>query len=124
MQPSAQISSAERLGQSWGRGWRSYLRQERKVSGWLVAQGLPASVANASLLVVKLVLLGVLLYLAFWLALLLVFAVLAEGAAQHGALDDESEPVIEPDELTELRNTPGYDPNLYNDTSHEMHEDD
>lgn len=124
MKPSAQTSSAERLGQSWGRVWRAYLRQERKVSAWLVAQGLPVSVANAPLLIVKLLLLGVLLYAAFWLALLLGLAVVAAEVTQHVTLDDKDEPVIGPDELTELRNTPGYDPNLYNDTSHEMYEDD
>ncbi|TRO24309.1 DUF3742 family protein [Ectopseudomonas mendocina] len=83
MKPSVQTSPAERLGQTLGRLWQGYLRQERKVSGWLVAQGLPAGVAKAVLLLVKLLALGALLYVAFWLALLLVFAIVAVSAARN-----------------------------------------
>jgi hypothetical protein len=91
MKPSAQTSFAERLGQVLGRMWRAYMRQERKVSGWLVAQGLPASLAKATLVVVKLVAIGVLLYVAFWLALLIVFAVVTASIA-GGKSFDEDEP--------------------------------
>lgn len=91
MKPSAQTSFAELLGQALGRMWRVYVRQERKVISWLVAQGLPAGVAKASLLAIKLVALGVLLYVAFWLALLLVFAVVAAFVA-GGKSSDEDEP--------------------------------
>jgi len=116
MKPSARISFAERLGQALGRMWQAYLRQERKVNGWLVAQGLPAGVSKVLLLAIKLVALGVLLYVAFWLTLLLVFAILAAWAMQYGALDEEFEwPFTDQDEL---RKTPGYDPVLYNDVAH------
>lgn len=124
MKPSAQTTFAERAVRALGRMWRAYRRQDWKVSDWLVAQGMPASLAKATLVVVKLVLLGVLLYVAFWLALLLVFAVAAAWAVQHGALDsDREDALIVQDELSKLRQTPGYDPNLYNDTSHEMYKD-
>jgi hypothetical protein len=125
MKPSAQTSFAERLGQMLGRMWRGYVRQERKANGWLVERGIPAVGATALLWIIKLVVLGVLLYVAFWLALLLVFAVAAAWAVQHGALDsDREDALIVQDELSKLRQTPGYDPNLYNDTSHEMYKDD
>jgi hypothetical protein len=43
-------------------------------------------------------------------------------AAQRGSTDDGNDYSFMT--LDELRNTPGYDPNLYNDTSHEWYEDD
>lgn len=116
MKPSAQTSSAERLGQASGRIWRGYRRQERKVSSWLVEHGVSAGGVAALLWMVKLVLLGVLLYVAFWLALLLVFAIIAAWALQRGAPDEEFEWSFT--DLDELRKTPGYDPVLYNDVAH------
>ena len=83
MKPSVQISFAERFGQMLGRMWRGYLRQEQRVNGWLVEHGVPAGGATALLWAVKLVVLGVLLYVAFWLALLLVFAIVAASAARN-----------------------------------------
>lgn len=91
MKPSAQTSSAERLGQSWGRMWRVYLRQERKVTGWLVTHGLPTGVARTMSLLIKLVVIGVLLYVASWLVLLLIFAVVAASVA-GGKSSDKDEP--------------------------------
>lgn len=70
MSTTTRISTAERLGRSFGRGWRAYVRGERRASNWLVSKGVPVAT------------------------------------------------------LEELRETPGYDPNLYNDTSHEMYKDD
>ncbi|MDU7587944.1 MAG: DUF3742 family protein [Acidovorax sp.] len=75
MNTTPRISTAERLGRSVGRGWRAYARGERRLSCWLVLQGLPARVAQVLLSAIKLSVLGVLLYFAFWLALLVVFLV-------------------------------------------------
>ncbi|AMO76015.1 hypothetical protein PcP3B5_25790 [Pseudomonas citronellolis] len=80
MKPSASISLAERLGQTLGRVCCGYVRQERKVNGWLVGQGIPADGATVVLWGIKLVVLGVLLYSAFWLALLLVVLLTASLA--------------------------------------------
>ncbi|MBA4681710.1 MAG: DUF3742 family protein [Pseudomonas sp.] len=89
MKPSAQTSSADRLGQTLGRMRRGYLRQEQRVNAWLVEHGVPAGGAAALLWIVKLMVLGVLLYIAFWFALLLVFALLAaRGLAQDGQDED------------------------------------
>lgn len=121
MKPSAQASFAERTGLMLGRMWRGCVRQERKVYGWLVEQGVPASGATALLWGVKLMVLGVLLYSAFWIALLLVFAVVAAWAVQRGALDEKFEwPFMDADEL---RKAPGYDPVPYNDTAHPDYQD-
>nr|WP_067297502.1 DUF3742 family protein [Marinobacterium profundum] len=122
MNTKIHISNAERFGCWLGRGWRGYLRRERQVSGWLVEQGLPERAGLVLSWIAKLVVLGVLLYAAFWLALLIVFAVVAALIAkQRNPLDEDEWQFAD---LNELRKKPGYDPNLYNDTSHDLYEDD
>ncbi|WP_428998488.1 DUF3742 family protein, partial [Pseudomonas aeruginosa] len=71
--------------------------------------------------VVKLSVVGLLLYVAFWFALVLLGVVAAAWAAAANTSDEDEWPFTD---LTELRKTPGYDPNLYNDTSHELYTDD
>lgn len=89
MNTTTRVSAAERLGRRFGRGWRARARGERRISNWLVSKGVPAGGAVALLWVVKLVAFGVLLYAAFWLALLLVFAVVAAWMARNADLDDD-----------------------------------
>ncbi|QKD43552.1 DUF3742 family protein [Alicycliphilus denitrificans] len=89
MNTTARISTAEHLGRALGRGWRAYARGERRVSNWLVSKGVPSAGAAAFVWVVKLITLGVLLYTTFWLALLLVFVVLAAWMARNTDLGDE-----------------------------------
>lgn len=72
MNTTTRTSTAERLGRAFGRGWRAYARRERRASNWLVSKGMPRAGATALVWVAKLAVLGVLLYVAFWLALLLV----------------------------------------------------
>lgn len=91
MDTKARISKAERFGRRIGGMWRGFVRRERQVTGWLVARGLSAGAATALLWGVKLVVLGVLLYATFWLALLLVFALVAASIAGR-ELSDEEEP--------------------------------
>ncbi len=42
MNTTTRTSTAERLGRTFGRGWRVYARGERRVSNWLVAKGVPS----------------------------------------------------------------------------------
>ena len=84
--------STHRLGRRAGRAWRGYLRREQRVAGWLVARGVPAGAATAVLWLFKLAVLGLLLYTASWLALLLVFAVVAAWLAWNVDSDDECQP--------------------------------
>ncbi|MBA4243682.1 MAG: hypothetical protein C0452_07175 [Pseudomonas sp.] len=113
MKPSAQTSFAERLGQMLGRMWRGYLRQERKVNSWLVEHGVPTGGTTALLWIAKLVVLGVLLYVTFWLAMLLVFAVAAAWVVRDSDHDESEEWAV--GEQAEHKNNPGYHPALYND---------
>ncbi|MBO9333148.1 hypothetical protein C1I89_32930 [Achromobacter pulmonis] len=91
MKPAAQTTFAERAGRAFGRMWRGFARCERKAVHWLVARGVPADAATALLWAIKLVVLGVLLYAAFWLALLLVFAIVAAWVARNADWDDDEE---------------------------------
>ncbi|HDS1368474.1 TPA: DUF3742 family protein [Stenotrophomonas maltophilia] len=72
MNTTTRISTAERLGRAFGRGWRAYARGERRTSNWLVSRGVPVAGATVLLWAVKLVVLAWLFYSFFWLALLLV----------------------------------------------------
>ena len=90
MSTTTRISTAERLGRSFGRGWRAYARGEQRVSSWLASKGMPVAGAAALLWVVKLAVLGVLLYSTFWLALLLVLAMVAAWMARNAEPDNDS----------------------------------
>ncbi|MCW5706964.1 DUF3742 family protein [Shinella sp.] len=111
------------LGRGAKRAIGAYLRYEQHVESWLIYQGVPPIAAGLFLASVKFALLGVLFYSATWL-LLIVAAVLVisklDGAATFSEAVDEW-PLTT---YSELRNTPGYDPNLYNDISHEQYIDD
>ncbi|MBX6317209.1 MULTISPECIES: DUF3742 family protein [Pseudomonadota] len=91
MKPAAKTTFAERAGRVFGRMWRAGARLDRKARGWLVARGLDAGVAASLLWAVKLIVLGVLLYAAFWLALLLVFAIVVTWVARNANWEDEDE---------------------------------
>ncbi|MFG8982336.1 DUF3742 family protein [Pseudomonas aeruginosa] len=121
MSTTTRISTAERFGRSFGRGWRAYVRAERRASSWLASKGVPVAGATVLLWVVKLVVLGLLFYVAFWFALVVLSVTVAGWAAAANTLDEDEWPFTD---LTELRKMPGYDPNLYNDTSHELYTDD
>jgi|JUEG02.1.fsa_nt_gi hypothetical protein len=94
MNTTTRSSTAERLGRWLGRGWRGYVRRERRVAAWLVSAGAPNGVATALVWIVKLAVLGVLLYTAFWLALLLVCLLLVARSFGKGS-DDLSQPSTE-----------------------------
>lgn len=124
MKHTARMTTAARLGRWLGGVWGGCLRAERRVHQWLMAQGVPAGGAAVLIWGVKLATLGVLLYIAVWTALLLVALVVAARMAEQTPEGDDDFDLQFPASLDELRQTPGYDPNLYNDTSHEMYSED
>ena len=91
MKTTAQTTFVERLGRTLGRGWRGCARLDRQAQGWLLAQGWAPGVAKAVVLVAKFAVLGVLFYTAFWLALLLLFAVASAWTVSNAEWDDEQE---------------------------------
>jgi len=58
MNRTTHITTAERFGRWLGRGWRDYVRGERRVSEWLVAKGVPVAMAAVLVWVVKLAVLA------------------------------------------------------------------
>ncbi len=87
MNTTTRISDAERLGRAFGRGWRAYARGERRMSNWLVSEGVPVAGTTVLRWVIKLTALGVLLYTTFWLALLLVGLMLVARSFGKGGED-------------------------------------
>jgi len=125
MNTTTRIRTAEHFGRWLGRGWRGYVRGERRVSAWLADKNVPVPVAAALVWTVKLAALGVLLYVAFWIAILVISVVAGMWiASQNNAENGLDYEFPYPTTLEELRETPGYDPNLYNDIAHEMFRDD
>lgn len=80
-----------RLGCRAMRAARGYLRYERKAAGWLADQGVPAALITPLLWSIKLALLGALLYVAFWLAMLAAFAGAVVWAAPYIDWDDDEQ---------------------------------
>ena len=120
MNTTTRISTAERLGRTFGRGWRAYARGERRASNWLVSRGAGGRCHRARV-GGQAVCGGIAALRCFWFALVLLGVVAAAWAAAANTSDEDEWPFTD---LTELRKTPGYDPNLYNDTSHELYTDD
>lgn len=104
-----------RLGRSAKCAVRGYLRRERQVMDWLVAEGVPAFFVKVLLWGIKLTLLGLLFFAAFSFVVLL-SAALAAALYVGRDTDMDEWPFMTSEEL---RKAPGYDPNLYNDSSHE-----
>ena len=119
MKRTAPNSFAERAGRALGRAWRGFLRLERKSCDWLVAQGMNAGLAKGMLWAIRLALLALVLYGAFWVALVVGFVVVAALASERSLPDKDFE--LQFPTLEELRQEPGYDPNFYDDISHEMY---
>lgn len=119
MEPAIRISRAERTGGALGRLWKKYVRLDRKWCDWLIARRLSAGWAKAVLWIVKLVVLGVLFYAVFWVALIIVIAAAVAGLAQNMDWDGEKQPEFRDGhsgiglyDKDELRIDPGepYDP--------------
>ncbi|WJJ93287.1 DUF3742 family protein [Neopusillimonas aromaticivorans] len=85
------FSKAERFGQGLGRVWRWLVRADGKMTAWLMRQGFPQGAAIATLWLTRLAALGVLMYAALWLALLVVFALAAAWAGRNTTLHAEKE---------------------------------
>lgn len=94
MKHTAHPRTAERAGRWLGRAWRGFVRKEARAVQWLADKGLPAGAVRLLFWLVKLTMVVVLLYSAFWLALLLVFALLAAWLARNADLDEEKQPEL------------------------------
>ena len=123
MKTAAQNTFAERLGRMLGRAWRGCAHLDRRAQGWLLVRGWAPGAAKVTLLVAKLVAFGLLLYAAFWLALLVAFAVAAAWVARNSGHEETSEEWAIGDQA-EYKSNPGYDPILYNDAPDSRYDND
>lgn len=80
-----------RLGHYAGRVWGWLAHQEKRAASWLVGKGLSTRTARVLVGGANLVALGVLLYVAFWLVVVLVFVVGAAWVARNAEWDDQQE---------------------------------
>jgi len=124
MNTTTRITSAERFGRWLSRGWRGYVRGERRMSAALVAKGVPVAVAAVLVWVVKLAVLGALLYVAFWIALLLFFVMATAWATEHsGAQEEDDDFMNRKTEERDHRESLFYHPINYNDDPDPRFED-
>lgn len=115
MSTATRLDSAERFGRWFGRVWRGYMRREQRAVAWLVAQGLPAAGATALVWLVKLAILGALLYTVFWLALLLVVAIVAAWTVVHAPSSDGDDSLVHNVENRDHRDGLFYHPFYHDD---------
>lgn len=87
MKTSTHTTFAERIGHMLGHAWIAYKREERRVVQWMVGKGLTTGAANTVLWGTKLLVLGVLLYVAFWLTLIAMFVFAAAWLVRHADHD-------------------------------------
>lgn len=82
--------TAERFGRRLGLSWRAYLRLERQTVAWVLERGVPPAVAIGGLWLIRLLIMGGLLYVALWVGLLVALLVLtAWVACQPSSRADE-----------------------------------
>lgn len=124
MKTAAQTTFAERLGRTPGRAWRGGARLDRRAQGWLRAQGLAPDLAQAASLIVKLAALAVLLYSAFWLALLIVGLVLVTWMAKQDHYEEDSDFLGRKAEEVDHRQGLFYHPASYDDDPDPRFKDD
>ncbi|MFG6892049.1 DUF3742 family protein [Burkholderia pseudomallei] len=83
MTTTSRPSWAHRFGEWAGHTWRWLARQDRRALGWLTKRGLSSGAAKAVSWAVKLLVLSVVLYAAFWLVLVFVLGLAAAWVAQN-----------------------------------------
>jgi len=124
MKTTAQTTFAEGLGRTLGRSWRGCARLDRRAQGWLRAQGLAPGAARAVSLVIKFTALAVLLYSAFWLALLIVGLAVVAWMAKQDHDEENSDFLGRKAEEVDHRQGLFYHPASYDDDPDPRFKDD
>lgn len=78
-----------RLGRAARRVLRGYTRSEQQAANWLASNGLPTGLAFGAVWAVRLAVAAALLYSAFWVALLILFGVVAAAVARNTSWDED-----------------------------------
>ena len=124
MKNATQTTFAERLGRTLGRAWRGCARLDRRAQRWLGARGLAPGATRAVSLVVIFAALAVLLYSAFWLALLIVGLVVVTWMAKQDHDDEDSDFLGRKSEIVDHRQCLFYHPASYDDDPDPRFKDD
>ena len=111
-----------RLGRTARRVLRRYRAGEQRAIGWLAAKDLSTELAWAAVWGARLGIAAVLLYVSFWIAALIAFAIaVAWVADESSSSEDDVWPFMT---WQERRSTTGYDPVPYEDIEHPDYPDD
>ena len=124
MKTATQTTLAERLGRTLGQAWRVYVRLDQRAQGGLVVRGWTSGTAKAVLTIIKLALLGLLFYTAFWLALLIMCTLATAWIAKQGDTESEADFLGRKAEEHDHREGLFYHPASYTDDSDLRFEDD
>lgn len=89
MKATPTVKTFERAGRWLGRVWRGVAHREARAVRWLEAQGIPARVGRLFFWLIKILVVGVLLYAAFWFALLLLLGVAGAWILKNSDWNDE-----------------------------------
>jgi len=76
MNSQTRISRMERAGSSLGRVFRALARRENQLTGWIIARGYPTTVARGFIWIIRVVLIGILLYTSIAVAAALIMVLL------------------------------------------------
>lgn len=106
-------SKARYVGQRLGRAWRGLVRQETRVTHWIVGHGMPWYIATSIVWIVKLAVLAILLYAAVWIAVVLAMVLIAAAGVRHA--DEEEQPKWLEKDPDDHREELFYHPISYND---------
>jgi hypothetical protein len=90
--PAAPPTFAERLGRRLARAWQAAARLDRQTRAALVARGMNAALAGGLVWAVRIALLALVLYGAFWVAVLLVSVAVAVWNARNADWNRMPEP--------------------------------
>ena len=89
-QPHASL--AERFGRRLGLVWRTFLRLERQTVAQALERGVPRAITSGGIWLVRLLIMGGLLYVASWVGLLLAVLVLVAWVACRPSIPADEQP--------------------------------
>lgn len=114
MSRSLRGSRANHIGRWVGHKWRAYLQREARAFLWLQQKGMPSWISRPFLLVLKMLIVGVLLYSALWLGLVVLNLFFIAWGIRNASFEPDEEWAI--GEQTDHKKSVFYDPINYNDT--------
>ncbi len=86
------LTTAARFGGWLGGRWKKILAFQVQLSNWLHSMGVPSVIARSLIWILNICVVGCLLYVAFWIAVLVLLAIGVARLATHSVMSvDEGE---------------------------------